>query len=39
QIDHVTQENLKIANDSAIVADNVNKIANDILEDAKKKRF
>ncbi|WP_410689626.1 methyl-accepting chemotaxis protein [Campylobacter lari] len=39
QIDHVTQENLKIANDSAIVADNVNKIASDILEDARKKKF
>ncbi|MCV3420083.1 methyl-accepting chemotaxis protein [Campylobacter lari] len=39
QIDHVTQENLKIANDSAIVADNVNQIANDILEDARKKKF
>ncbi|XMD80120.1 MCP-domain signal transduction protein [Campylobacter lari] len=39
QIDHVTQENLKIAKDSAIVADNVNKIANDILEDARKKKF
>ncbi|WP_414437348.1 methyl-accepting chemotaxis protein [Campylobacter peloridis] len=39
QIDHVTQENLKIANDSSLVADNVNKIANDILEDTKKKKF
>ncbi|WP_410689284.1 methyl-accepting chemotaxis protein [Campylobacter lari] len=39
QIDHVTQENLKIAKDSAIVADNVNKIASDILEDARKKKF
>ncbi|QOQ89721.1 Cache1 sensor-containing MCP-domain signal transduction protein [Campylobacter peloridis] len=39
QIDHVTQENLKIANDSAVISDNVNKIANDILEDAKKKKF
>nr|WP_151899162.1 methyl-accepting chemotaxis protein [Campylobacter armoricus] len=39
QIDHVTQENLKIANDSAVISDNVNKIANDILEDARKKRF
>ncbi|EAI0282121.1 TPA: methyl-accepting chemotaxis protein, partial [Campylobacter lari] len=39
QIDHVTQENLKIANDSAAISENVNKIANDILEDAKKKRF
>ncbi|WP_412175560.1 methyl-accepting chemotaxis protein [Campylobacter sp. FU_497] len=38
QIDHVTQENLKIANDSAI-SDNVNQIANDILEDARKKKF
>ncbi|WP_425484000.1 methyl-accepting chemotaxis protein [Campylobacter ornithocola] len=39
QIDHVTQENLKIANDSAVISDNVNKIANDILEDARKKKF
>ncbi|AJC91718.1 Cache sensor-containing MCP-domain signal transduction protein [Campylobacter subantarcticus LMG 24377] len=39
QIDHVTQENLKIAKDSAVISDNVNKIANDILEDARKKRF
>ncbi|EGK8084008.1 methyl-accepting chemotaxis protein [Campylobacter lari] len=39
QIDHVTQENLKIAKDSAVVADNVNQIANDILEDARKKKF
>ncbi|WP_375154560.1 methyl-accepting chemotaxis protein [Campylobacter lari] len=39
QIDHVTQENLKIANDSAAISDNVNKIANDILEDARKKKF
>ncbi|SET16353.1 methyl-accepting chemotaxis protein, partial [Campylobacter lari subsp. lari] len=30
---------LKIANDSAAISENVNKIANDILEDAKKKRF
>ncbi|EAH5178112.1 methyl-accepting chemotaxis protein, partial [Campylobacter lari] len=28
-----------IANDSAAISENVNKIANDILEDAKKKRF
>ncbi len=39
QIDHVTQENLKIAKDSAAISDNVNKIANDILEDARKKKF
>ncbi|AJC93326.1 Cache sensor-containing MCP-domain signal transduction protein [Campylobacter subantarcticus LMG 24377] len=39
QIDHVTQENLKIAKDSAVISDNVNKIANDILEDARKKKF
>ncbi|EAL6881502.1 methyl-accepting chemotaxis protein, partial [Campylobacter lari] len=26
-------------NDSAAISENVNKIANDILEDAKKKRF
>ncbi|VEJ07677.1 MCP-domain signal transduction protein [Campylobacter lari] len=39
QIDHVTQENLKIAKDSATISDNVNKIANDILEDARKKKF
>ncbi|AJC94403.1 MCP-domain signal transduction protein [Campylobacter volucris] len=39
QIDHVTQENLKIAKDSAAISENVNQIANDILEDAKKKKF
>ncbi|WP_442861596.1 methyl-accepting chemotaxis protein [Campylobacter sp. 2014D-0216] len=39
QIDSVTQENLKIAKDSAAISDNVNKIANDILEDARKKKF
>ncbi|BEK13496.1 methyl-accepting chemotaxis protein [Campylobacter lari] len=39
QIDHVTQENLKIAKDSAVISENVNQIANDILEDARKKRF
>ncbi|QEL09028.1 Cache sensor-containing MCP-domain signal transduction protein [Campylobacter volucris] len=39
QIDHVTQENLKIAKDSAAISENVNQIANDILEDARKKKF
>ncbi|AJC86572.1 Cache sensor-containing MCP-domain signal transduction protein [Campylobacter sp. RM16704] len=39
QIDRVTQENLKIAKDSAAISENVNQIANDILEDAKKKKF
>ncbi|VEJ55127.1 MCP-domain signal transduction protein [Campylobacter insulaenigrae] len=39
QIDHVTQENLKIAKDSSVISENVNQIAHDILEDAGKKKF
>lgn len=38
-IESVTQENVKIANDSSIISDSVNTIATNILEDVKKKKF
>ena len=39
KIESVTQENVKIANDSSVISDSVNSIAANILEDVKKKRF
>lgn len=39
QIETVTQDNVKIANDSSIISESVNTIASNILEDAKKKKF
>lgn len=39
QIETVTQDNVKIANNSSAISDSVNTIASDILEDAKKKKF
>ena len=39
QIESVTQDNVKIANDSSIISESVNSIAKNILEDAKKKKF
>ena len=39
QIESVTQDNVKIANDSSIISESVNSIAKNILEDAQKKKF
>ncbi len=39
QIETVTQDNVKIANDSSIISQSVNTIASNILADAKKKKF
>ncbi|EAL2608891.1 methyl-accepting chemotaxis protein, partial [Campylobacter jejuni] len=39
QIDQTTKDNVEIANESAIISSTVNDIANNILEDIKKKRF
>ena len=39
QIETVTQDNVKIANNSSAISDSVNTIASDILEDTKKKKF
>lgn len=39
QIETVTQDNVKIANDSSIISESVNTIASNILEDARKKKF
>ncbi|EEP3489768.1 methyl-accepting chemotaxis protein, partial [Campylobacter coli] len=39
QIDQTTKDNVEIANESAIISSTVNDIANNILEDVKKKRF
>ena len=38
-IESVTQENVKIANDSSVISDSVNAIAANILADVKKKKF
>ncbi|TQR29058.1 hypothetical protein DMB92_08795, partial [Campylobacter sp. MIT 99-7217] len=38
-IESVTQENVKIANDSSVISDSVNTIAANILADVKKKQF
>ena len=38
-IESVTQENVKIANDSSTISDSVNAIAANILADVKKKKF
>ncbi|EOA0665598.1 methyl-accepting chemotaxis protein [Campylobacter coli] len=39
QIDQTTKDNVEIANESAIISSTVSNIANNILEDVKKKRF
>ncbi len=39
QIDQATKDNVEIANESAIISSTVSDIANNILEDVKKKRF
>ncbi|UWN25697.1 hypothetical protein AEI14_00565 [Campylobacter jejuni] len=39
QIDQTTKDNVEIANESAIISSTVSDIANNILEDIKKKRF
>ncbi|EAJ2038318.1 methyl-accepting chemotaxis protein [Campylobacter coli] len=39
QIDQTTKDNVEIANESAIISNTVSDIANNILEDVKKKRF
>lgn len=39
QIETVTQDNVKIANDSSVISESVNTIASNILEDTKKKKF
>ncbi|EAI8462872.1 methyl-accepting chemotaxis protein [Campylobacter coli] len=39
QIDQTTKNNVEIANESAIISSTVSDIANNILEDVKKKRF
>ncbi len=39
QIDQTTRDNVEIANESAIISSTVSDIANNILEDVKKKRF
>ncbi|MBC2829618.1 methyl-accepting chemotaxis protein [Campylobacter jejuni] len=39
QIDQTTKDNVEIANKSAIISSTVSDIANNILEDVKKKRF
>lgn len=39
QIETVTQDNVKIANDSSVISQSVNSIAKNILEDTKKKKF
>ena len=39
QIESVTRDNVRIANNSASISDSVSSIANDILEDAKRKKF
>ncbi|RZD23777.1 methyl-accepting chemotaxis protein, partial [Campylobacter jejuni] len=39
QIDQTTKDNVESANESAIIASTVSDIANNILEDGKKKRF
>ncbi|EAK1372498.1 methyl-accepting chemotaxis protein [Campylobacter coli] len=39
QIDQTTKDNVEIANESAIISSTVSDIANNILEDVKKKRF
>ncbi|EJU2459882.1 methyl-accepting chemotaxis protein [Campylobacter jejuni] len=39
QIDQTTKDNIEIANESAIISSTVSDIANNILEDVKKKRF
>ncbi|MFX3654849.1 methyl-accepting chemotaxis protein [Campylobacter sp. LH-2024] len=38
-IDQTTKDNVEIANESAIISNTVSDIANNILEDVKKKRF
>ncbi|ENA3366176.1 chemotaxis protein, partial [Campylobacter upsaliensis] len=39
QIDQTTKDNVEIANESAIISSTVSDIANNILEDVKKKKF
>ncbi|ENT7408050.1 methyl-accepting chemotaxis protein [Campylobacter coli] len=39
QINQTTKDNVEIANESAIISSTVSDIANNILEDVKKKRF
>ncbi|WP_072216940.1 methyl-accepting chemotaxis protein [Campylobacter coli] len=39
QIDQTTKDNVEIANESAIISSTVSDIANNILEDVRKKRF
>ncbi|EAK4282651.1 methyl-accepting chemotaxis protein [Campylobacter upsaliensis] len=39
QIDQTTKDNVEIANESAIISNTVGDIANNILEDVKKKKF
>ncbi|BDL94637.1 chemotaxis protein [Campylobacter jejuni] len=39
QIDQTTKDNVEIVNESAIISSTVSDIANNILEDVKKKRF
>ncbi|EAJ2518305.1 methyl-accepting chemotaxis protein [Campylobacter coli] len=39
QIDQTAKDNVEIANESAIISSTVSDIANNILEDVKKKRF
>ncbi|EKA9785221.1 methyl-accepting chemotaxis protein [Campylobacter coli] len=39
QIDQTTKDNVEIANESAIISSTVSDMANNILEDVKKKRF
>ncbi|EOW2578333.1 methyl-accepting chemotaxis protein [Campylobacter upsaliensis] len=39
QIDQTTKDNVEIANKSAIISNTVSDIANNILEDVKKKKF
>ena len=39
KIDQTTKDNLEIANGASVIANAVSNVANDILEDVKKKRF
>ncbi|WP_121764174.1 methyl-accepting chemotaxis protein, partial [Helicobacter burdigaliensis] len=39
QLEGVTQDNVSVANNTNSITQSVNKIANDILEDVRKKKF
>ncbi|PZT48863.1 methyl-accepting chemotaxis protein, partial [Helicobacter valdiviensis] len=39
QLEAVTHDNVAVANDTNAITQSVNNIANDILEDVRKKKF